>query len=155
MMNKQHFGIALVVALTLGVSGLVLAGVPAKTATLKIDVVPGSKGAVKFAHAKHAAEYKDAAGKAISCKACHHTLKTDTPTDAGSVKSCGSCHVKPGTAEKTVDGKKAPAFATMKGDKADTKSVLFHQMCVSCHKKAADASPEIKAKKIQTCKGCH
>jgi hypothetical protein len=127
-------------------AALVFAGVPKGKETLKIDLIAGKKGAVEFPHAKHAAEFKKAGGAAIECKDCHHTAKSEK--DA---KSCSECHVKPGEAAKKIDGKEAPVIATMKGDKADTKSVIFHKTCKDgCHK-------EMKAegKKITACKTCH
>ena len=155
MQSLRTMFIVGVVAAALGSAALVFAGVPAKSATLKIDAIPGKKGAVKFAHAKHADAYKDAKGKAISCKTCHHTLKTATPAKPGAVKKCSECHVKPGVALKKVGGKDAPALAAMKGDKVDKKSVLFHTSCNKCHKAVVKVNAEAKTKKIDKCKGCH
>ncbi len=132
---------------------LVLAGVPKGKGELKIDHAPGKKGAVAFSHAKHADTYKTADGKTITCKACHHTLKSAAPKKPTDVKACTACHVKPGEALKEIGGKKAPAIATLKDNgKVAKKSLLLHKSCVSCHKKVDKAAGE---KKIGKCKNCH
>ena len=119
------------------------AGVPAGKEVIKIDLIKGKKGAVDFPHAKHATEYKKG-GKAIACADCHHKAKDDA-----SVKACGSCHAAPGAAMKD----KAPNLATMKGDKADTKSVIFHPTCKDgCHKEVKKGS---SGAKLTSCKTCH
>ena len=94
----------------LTVSALVVAGVPADKAEIKIDQVEGKKGAVTFAHKKHAEEYKTADGKNIACNTCHHTSKVD----GSDAKACTTCHVKEGAAQKEHDGKKAPFVAVTK-----------------------------------------
>ena len=128
-------------ALALTLAGLTAAqaGIPAGKETIKIDLIPGDKGAVEFPHAKHATELK-VDGKALTCKSCHHKA----PEDGTGAQACSACHVKPGEALK--DG--APALAEVKDGKADRKSVIFHQTCVECHKKVTE-------KKISSCKACH
>ena len=153
-MFQRKFFIVLGTALLLAAaSTLVLAGVPKGKAELKIDHAPGKKGAVAFPHAKHVDTFKTADGKPISCKSCHHTLKTATAKSASDVKGCTTCHSKPGDALKDVGGKKAPAIAALKdGGKVDKKSLLLHKTCVTCHKKVVKAGGD---KKIGKCKNCH
>ncbi len=141
--------VAVVTLLCVCLSVLVIAGVPADKKTIKLDCVPGKKGAVTFQHAKHNEEYKKAGGKSIVCKDCHHTLKVDKP-DAAKVKKCSACHVKEGEAQKEHEGKKASFLATKKGDKYNRKSVIFHDQCVKCHK-----AMKAEGKKIGKCKTCH
>lgn len=126
---------------------VIAADIPAGKETISIDQLPGKKGTVEFPHAKHSKEFKDPSGAAIACKNCHHTAK-----DGEAPKACGSCHVKPGEAEKDIGGKKAAALATMKSaDKVNQKSVIYHQRCRdACHKKV-----KIEGKKIGSCKACH
>ena len=134
---------------TLLVSGMVLAGVPKGKEKITIDRIAGKKGAVTFEHAKHADEFKDAAGGKMVCKTCHHTLDKDVPADASAAKACNDCHVKDGEAKKKTGDKEAPVLATMKGDAADMKSVIFHKTCLdNCHKKQAD-------KEKGKCTTCH
>jgi len=143
--------------LIVGVSSLffataVWAGVPADKATIKIDALDGKKGAVEFAHTKHADEYKKQGDAKITCKDCHHTLKGDEPAGDEKVALCVSCHVKEGEAQKEHDGKKASFLGTKKGDKFDKKTVLLHANCVEgCHKAVKKES----GKKITSCKVCH
>jgi hypothetical protein len=111
--------------------------VPKDKAEIKLDLIKGKKGAVKFSHAKHASEYKDEKGEAIACKTCHHT----------------DCHVADGEAQKEHNGKKAPFLAAKKDDDFDKKTVIFHKTCEGCHKKVAKAVPE-KAE-LGKCKTCH
>ncbi len=125
--------------------------VPKDKAEIKIDLIKGKKGAVKFSHAKHATEYKDEKGEAIACKTCHHTDKA--PKSAKEVKGCSDCHVADGEAQKEHNGKKAPFLAAKKDDDFDKKTVIFHKTCEGCHKKVAKAVPE-KAE-LGKCKTCH
>ena len=156
MKSSYKWLIALLVVGFFGVSSLVLAAdVPKDKAVLKLKKIDGKKKkAVKFQHAKHVKEYKNAKGKAITCKDCHHTLK-GAPKSAKAVKACSTCHVAEGTAQKEHGGKKARFVATKKGAKFDKKSVIFHNTCVKCHKAVEKADPKIKAKKISKCKNCH
>lgn len=135
------------------VAGVVhAADVPKDKAEIKIDLIKGKKGAVKFSHAKHASEYKDDKGGAITCKTCHHTEKAE-PKSAKDVKGCSDCHVSDGEAQKEHNGKKAPFLASKKDDDFDKKTVIFHKTCEGCHKKIAKAVPE-KAD-VGKCKNCH
>lgn len=139
-------GLALVV---LGVSGVVVAGVPADKAEITINVMKNKKAAVVFPHAKHATLFKDANGKSLTCQTCHHTAKTEKD-----VKACTECHVMPGQAQKDFNGKKAPFL----GEKKDNgsfkmKSILFHEKCLNCHKAVAKANPAKKS--LKSCKTCH
>lgn len=128
-------------------AGLVLAKDPPNT--LKIDHIPGDKGAVQFDHAKHAKEYKKAGGKSIVCKDCHHTLKADAPAAGEEVAPCNSCHVL--DTPKQVGGKTAPVLATMKGGKAELKSILTHTTCKDgCHK-----AMKAEGKSLTACTVCH
>lgn len=148
-MTRQKWALLISTCIaTLALTGLVLAGVPANSATITLDHVKGKKGAVKFNHAKHADEYK-VGGKAITCKECHHTLAAAT-ADAKSVKACGACHVDEGKPQVNHGGKAARFMAVKKGDKYDVKSVIFHDNCNGCHKKA-----KADGKKIAACKTCH
>ena len=151
--KKNIAGLAALLAVGL-FSAIAMAGVPADKAEITIDHIKGPKGAVVFPHAKHPAEFKQADGKPIVCKTCHHKLKVDTPKDPKSVKGCPACHVPEGQAQKEIDGKKAPFFAVKKDNgKIDTKSVIFHKRCRACHKKVAKADPEKKG--LPKCKNCH
>ncbi len=137
------------------VAGVVYAAdVPKDKAEIKIDLIKGKKGAVKFSHAKHASEYKDDKGGAITCKTCHHTEKAE-PKSAKDVKGCGDCHVSDGEVQKEHGGKKAPFLASKKDDDFDKNTVIFHKVCTSCHKKAAKATPALAEKGIDKCKNCH
>ena len=115
-----------------------------------IDYVEGKKGKVEFNHKKHGAEYK-VAGKAISCKECHHTAKNDA--EAKKAKKCIDCHVAVGKAVKKHGGKDAPVMGVMKGKKVDNKSLIFHKNCIDCHKKVAKA--DASKKDLKSCKTCH
>lgn len=129
-------------------TGAFAASVPAGKETIKLDVIPGDKGAVEFPHAKHMT-FKGPGDKAITCKDCHHTLKGDAPAAGETVAACTSCHVL--DTPKTVGGKPAPVLATMKGGKAELKSVLFHTSCKDgCHKEMKAAG-----KNITGCNTCH
>ena len=132
------------------VSALVLAAdIPADKAEMSINIIGGKQGPAKFPHAKHAKEFKKD-GAAITCKECHHTLKA---ADGGAekVEGCPACHVKEGEAQKEFEGKKASFLATMKGDKPDMKSVVFHKKCVDgCHK-----AVKVEGKNLTACKTCH
>ena len=45
-------------------------------------------------------------------------------------------------------------IATMKGDKPDVKSIIFHKTCLDgCHKKMAKA--DAKFKPLAKCDNCH
>ena len=81
-------------------------------------------------------------------------MATDKP-EAKDVKSCGSCHVKEGEAQKEHSGKKAPFIAKKKegGDTWDKNSVSFHNRCLKCHKAVAKADES--KKDIKKCKFCH
>lgn len=140
----------LTIGLAMTMSGVAFAqAIPADKATVKIDSIPGEKGAVELAHAKHANELKGPGGKDITCKSCHHTLKADAPAAGEKVAACSSCHVV--DTPKTVDGKQAPVLATMKGPKADLKSVLLHKTCKDgCHK-----DMKAEGKSITSCTTCH
>jgi len=117
--------------------------------TATIDKIEGKKGAVEFAHKKHAKEYKTADGKAIECVTCHHTSKK-----GGKVEACDNCHVTEGQPQKEHDGEKAPFVAVKKGDKVDVKSIIYHQNCLDgCHKKLAKADD--KFKELGKCTNCH
>jgi hypothetical protein len=122
-------------------SGVVIA---AEKAVIKIDSIPGKKGAVTFNHGKHINEYKKKGGAEIGCKDCHHTMKS--AADKAGAKACTDCHVKPTEAQKG----KAPFLYTAEGDKVDQKSVIFHDTCVKCHKAMKDEGKDIGA-----CKTCH
>lgn len=122
-------------------SGVVIA---AEKAVIKIDQIPGKKGAVTFNHGKHINEYKAKGGAAITCKDCHHTLKS--AADKAGAKACSECHVKPGEAQKG----KAPFLYAAEGDKIDQKSVIYHGRCLDCHK-----AMKAEGKDIAGCKTCH
>lgn len=136
-------------AVVLGISGMVMAGVPAGKEVITIQAMPVKQGVVTFAHAKHATEFKKADGSAISCKDCHHTMKTPDGAGGEVVQACTECHVKEG-APKTIDGKVAPAVATITAGKAEMKSVIFHKTCLDCHKAMKAAG-----KNIAVCGTCH
>ena len=122
--------------------------IPAGKEKISIDVIKGKKGAVEMSHADHSAKFKKKDGSAIDCKDCHHTFD-----GTGDPKACSSCHAAPGEAQKEHGGKKAANLATMKGDKADTKSVVFHTTCKDgCHKAVGKSAA---GKKLTSCKTCH
>jgi hypothetical protein len=153
MWNKSSAALLAVVFGLVSCLGVALATeVPKDKAEIKIDLIPGKKGAVKFPHAKHASEYKDAKGAPISCKACHHTEKGD-PKNAKDIKGCGDCHAAEGQPQKEVGGKKAPFLALKKGEEFDKGTVIFHKTCIECHKAVAKTVPEKAA--IDKCKNCH
>ena len=136
------------VVIVLAGATVLAADVPSGKETLKIDLVDGKKGAVEFQHAKHTTTYKKKDGSKIECVDCHHTIKGDEKA-----KACSTCHVKVGEAEKDVGGKKAPALAAMKGDKVNTKSVIFHTRCKdACHKEIGKTAEGVK---LTSCKTCH
>ena len=87
------------------------------------------KGPVKFAHKKHAADYK------VTCTECHHEYKDGKNVwkDTDPVKKCSACHdpeKKQGNAEKL--------------------NLAFHKNCQTCHK-------ELKGKEApyKKCNDCH
>jgi hypothetical protein len=149
--NMKATRILVTVVCGLTLSALALAGVPDDKKTLKLDNLPGKKGAVTFEHEKHASEHKGPGGKPITCKQCHHTEKTDTPADPKAVKGCSGCHLVTGE-PKDVDGKKAPLMGKKndKGDDFIPTSVIFHKVCGDCHKKM-----KAEGKKIDGCNTCH
>ncbi len=154
MSKNYKWLIGLLVIGFFALSSLVLAAdVPKGKEVLKIDIIKGKKGVVKFPHAKHVKEFKDAKGKAITCKNCHHTLR-GPPKNPKKVEKCSDCHVAEGQPQKTHGGKKARLLAKKKGEGIDRKTVIFHKRCVECHKAVAKANPEMK-KKIGKCKNCH
>ncbi len=135
---------------TLLISGVVFAiDVPKDKQEIKIEHLKGKKGAVTFPHHKHATEFKNAKGEPLTCKTCHHTEKAE-PKSAKEVKGCPECHMQEGQPQKEFNGKKAPYMATKSGDDWDKKSVIFHKVCLDCHKKLATAE-----KPIDKCKNCH
>lgn len=124
---------------------VVAADIPSDKEALTLSDLGGKQGPVAFQHQKHVKEFKKKGAAAIVCNDCHHKLQGDK------VVGCKECHAKPGEAEKTIDGKKALALATVKDGKAEMKSVLYHKTCIDgCHK-------EMKAegKNITGCKTCH
>lgn len=147
-MKKRSWVWLTVVAGVMLFGSALMAGVPKGKETLKIDMIPGKKGAVEFPHAKHVDEFKGKGGVKIECKNCHHTATSDKD-----VKKCSDCHVKPGETLKKIGDKEAPALATMKSpDKADTKTIIFHKRCKDgCHKELKGENP----KKLTSCKLCH
>lgn len=146
-MKKIGFVSSMVGVLMLAGAALA-ANVPAGKESMKIDTIPGEKGAVEFPHAKHLT-FKGPGDKAITCKSCHHTLKGDAPGAGESAQACTVCHVL--NTPKTVDGKPAPVLANMKDGKAELKSVLFHTQCKDgCHKEMKAAG-----KNITGCNTCH
>jgi len=145
------FAIPAAMAVILVSALVVAADVPAGKEEVVLNALGGKQGPVKFPHAKHVKEFKKKGGAAIVCKDCHHTLKADAPGAGEKAESCATCHVKPGEAEKEIGGKKAPAIAVMKGDKADMKSVIYHKECADgCHK-----DMKAEGKNITVCKTCH
>lgn len=146
-MKKMMVSTVVALAAVVALMGVVLAGVPEDKASITVDLLAGKKGAVTFAHAKHATGYKKADGSAIACKDCHHTMKAETDK----VQACAACHVAEGEA-KEVEGKKAPALGTAKAPgEIELKSILMHKTCVDCHK----AVSEKAEKKIGGCTTCH
>lgn len=141
MTKSKTILVTVVLGVILGFSLSALAeDVPAGKEVIKIDRIPGKKGAVEFPHAKHASENK------IECKKCHHQREgTAAP------KNCAECHVKDGEAQKEYKGKKAPFFASAPDGKVDTGSVIFHKLCKDCHKGKTNAAGD----KIDKCKTCH
>lgn len=148
-MNKRML-LVLSTAAFLLVGGLALAGGDKNgPETATIDKIEGDKGKVEFPHRKHQTDNKLADGKKIECVNCHHTAK-----DGAKPQACGTCHVAEGQAQKEHNGKKAPFFATMKSPgKADMKSVIFHKVCLDCHK--AQAKADAKFKPLAKCTNCH
>ncbi len=147
--NKLVWISGLALALV-AVAGLVSAlDIPKNKEDIKLSYIDGKKGDVKFPHKKHATEFK-VGDKAIACKTCHHTLKGE-PKTVKDVQKCSACHVAEGTAQKEHGGKKAPFFATKKGDKYDQKTVIFHDACKKCHTKVG----KVGDKNIKACKTCH
>lgn len=141
MMKSKIILMTVAVGLALGFSLSAFAdGIPADKAEIKIDLIPGKKGVVKFPHKMHATTGK------IKCVKCHHTA-----TKGEKPKACSACHVKATEAQKEFKGKKAPFLAAMKGTKVDKKSVIFHQLCKDCHKGKKNS----KGDKISSCKTCH
>jgi hypothetical protein len=146
-MKIKMFFTVIVFACAMGLGIGVMAQDVGKKTDIDIDYSKGEKDAVKFAHKKHATEFK-VDGNAITCKQCHHTLTADT-AKPDEVKACTSCHVNEGQAQKEHGGKKARFVGTKNGDKFDKKSLIFHANCLDgCHK-------GVKEKKISSCKTCH
>lgn len=139
--------------LCVGLSAGALVAAAGFEASITFDHVPGTKGAATFGHAAHADGYKKADGTAITCRTCHHTVKTDRPSPA-EVKACGTCHVAEGKPQVVVGGKKAPFIAVKNVDKDqyDKKSPLLHKTCLTCHQKVRKNS---KGESITGCKKCH
>lgn len=153
-MNTRKLFAGLISFTIIAISGVVIAAtVPATKKVIKIDQVPGKKGAVTFDHAKHSATAKNAKGAAITCKDCHHTLAAAEPANVADVKACGACHVKEGEAQKEHAGKKARFMAVKKGSSVDVKTMIWHASCQECHKAVAKA--DASKKSIKTCKACH
>ncbi len=143
--------VALVGGLVMLVSGAVYAAatVPAGKETIKIDMIPGDKGAVEFPHAKHMT-FK-VGGKAVECKNCHHMLKGPTPAPGEAVAPCNSCHTL--DTPKKIEGKDVPVLAIVKNGKAELKSVLIHKTCKDqCHKEVKTASDGTN---LTSCNTCH
>jgi len=97
-----------------------------------IDYLQNKKPPVDFPHKKHSSDF------GVTCKECHHTMKTDDETP----KACGTCHVKGATT--AVEGS-GDAVDPCHNEKC-TKNI-FHDKCTSCHKE--------KDKGPKKCKGCH
>jgi Class III cytochrome C family len=111
--------------MVLGVTGVVVGGLEAKTApkVIVIDKCKSKRSGVTFKHAFHVKTIK------VKCKTCHH--------NKGKVKTCSGsgCHKgkakgdRPGCAELSL--KKNP----------------YHIACIGCHKK--------RGKGPKKCKQCH
>ncbi len=98
-----------------------------------IDSGTGKKPGVIFPHKKHSADF------GIKCSECHHKQKAESDTP----RSCFVCHQDP---QVEVDGETAPVPGTKK------KDVIFHKVCLTCHKKV---NKEEGKKAPKGCKGCH
>lgn len=143
MSRSKLVGILGGVALMVGMASVAYAIDPPKD-DVKINYVDGKKGEVVFKHATHlAADFK---GGKLECNKCHHTLKGTAPTDEDKIQKCGECHVKTGETLKKTGDKEAPAFGTT------MKDVVFHKMCLECHKENKD---KVADKKIAGCANCH
>jgi hypothetical protein len=123
--------VALVGFLFVVVGALTAADVPDQVTIENKGYKSDKKGPVKFAHKKHATQYK------VACTECHHDAKDGKQVqwkEGQQVKKCITCH----------DPEKV---------QGETKklSVAYHTNCRDeCHKKNyADKAPS------KNCKDCH
>jgi nitrate/TMAO reductase-like tetraheme cytochrome c subunit len=108
-----------------------------------------TKGAVEFSHQKHASEYKNAKGEAITCGECHHDDKGKPLAlkEGDDVKKCFECHNQPGEL-KGKDAKGKPDSEVIK-----YHANALHKNCIDCHK---DYNKANKTKAAPaTCTKCH
>lgn len=127
--------------------------VPPGQEELEINVIEGRMGVVRFSHKKHATDY------GVECAECH-AAKLGTYQHRLNKKSapraCGSCHAKPGDKLIKVKRKEVRALAAVVDGKIDKTTVVFHPLCVDCHKKPENADKVNAAgKMIRKCRGCH
>lgn len=113
-----------------------------------IQKVTGEKGSVTFSHEKHATAYKDDTGQKMSCIKCHHTQTTSDNV----MYACDKCHVTEGTPQKEFNGKQSPFLAVLSDNTYKQNNVLYHKLCLDCHKKVKVNS---EGNKITNCKTCH
>lgn len=99
-----------------------------------IDVIKKTKGAVEFAHKRHAEEYK------IECMDCHHTFRDDRDFQA-----CPDCHFPTKANYVYTVGISPPIKLDPEG-----KKNIYHTRCnEECHsEKRAGSSPK-------KCNECH
>lgn len=127
------------------------ADIPRGREVLRIDVIPGKMGAVRFTHADHARKHRRPDGTPIGCGDCHHSVRRDLPLPPGKEVRCTSCHVAIGQVPRVMEGRTAPPLAVLKPDGAiDHRSILFHAYCRACHEKVRDAG-----RMLVGCKVCH
>jgi hypothetical protein len=108
--------------------------VPKGTEVMRIDLVPGKFGAVRFEHARHNDAFKRPDGTPVRCRDCHHRLAADAPTSPQEDLKCSGCHARYGDPPRTIEGEVAPALAALRPDGAmEYRSILFHRWCWACH----------------------
>ncbi len=130
---------------------LFMANVPKDKEKITIDHLEGDKGAVEFDHATHSEKAKNADGQALKCMDCHHTSKE--ADKAEDIQACSECHMAAGQEAKKVDDKEAPVLGVKKDEsKFDQKKVLYHGLCLDCHKKV---EKNAEGNSIKSCKVCH
>jgi hypothetical protein len=158
----------------------VVQGAPTAPDTLTL-AAEAKLGSVTFSHTRHAGTYKDAAGQAITCVACHHTaqpaadvaktpgMKTAWPADRTTTLSaevlasnpsaapgaCRDCHARTGVTPKHVA--EIPQFTPAGASAPVTlnNQQAFHRNCASCHDAVLKARADAKAPGTSRCLMCH
>ena len=124
--------VILSIVLFTGVGILIATDCPGEISIKSDAFTKYKKGAVKFSHTKHHADYK------IACTECHHVYKDGKNVfkEGDPVQKCSECH----------DALKSQG-------KVKKLMLAYHKNCQGCHKQLAKAGK--KTGPTRKCNSCH